>query len=189
MRKELYMRRFPTIVLILFTLAGISIGCQSEDEKRASRLREQLHQDITQIEAVNNKFLNAKEALYNLKMEHKDGGAAPDLKALDKDRATFPAELEALRSQIDTTPNASLLMLSHGIQATLKYQQQRLKEIQSYSATYVERWSPEAIKKDNEAWREAWRPRIFSGRPDGPLVFGDGDPPTSSSTSPKKEDQ
>ena len=29
------------------------------------------------------------------------------------------------------------------------------------------------IEADNEAWREAWRPRIFSGRPDGPLVFGD----------------
>ena len=32
---------------------------------------------------------------------------------------------------------------------------------------------PDLIEADNERWREAWRPKIFSGRPEGPIVFGD----------------
>ena len=32
---------------------------------------------------------------------------------------------------------------------------------------------PDLIEADNEAWRESMRPKIFSGRPEGPLVFGD----------------
>jgi hypothetical protein len=29
------------------------------------------------------------------------------------------------------------------------------------------------IEADNEAWRKAWQPKIFSGRPEGPATFGD----------------
>ena len=177
------------IFLILLSLVSFSIACQSEDEKRATRLRQKLHQDIKQIEAVNNKVLAAREALYKLKQQHKDRNAARELHYLERDREKFPAELADLQSQIETTPNAALAMLSRGIQGTLKYQQQRLQEIQFYSSTYVERWSPEAIKKDNERWRESFQPRIFSGRPDGPLVFSEGDAQTSSSqtTEERKE--
>jgi acyl-CoA hydrolase len=167
------MSRFSWIFPILLSWAALSIACQSEDEKRADRLREKLHQDIKQIEIVNNKILAAREALYKLKQQHKDRKAAHELHYLERDREKFPAELAELQSKIDTTPNASLMMLSSGIQSTLEYHQNELKQIQSYSDSYVERWSPEAIKKDNEEWRKAWQPKIFSGRPEGPVTFGD----------------
>ena len=156
------MSRLSTIFLTLFSLAALVAACQSEDEKRAARLREKLHQDIKKIEVVNNKVLAAREALYELKTQHKDRNAAHELHYLERDREKFPAELAELQSQIETTPNASLLMLSSGIQSTLKYQQHRLKEIQSYSDTYVKTSSPEAIKKDNERWREFFRRPLYS---------------------------
>ena len=173
------MSRLSWIFLILFTLASLSIACQSEDEKRAARLRQKLHQDIKQIEAVNNKVLAAREALYKLKQQHKDRNAAHELHYLERDREKFPAELADLQSQIETTPNAALAMLSRGIQGTLKYQQQRLKKIQSYSSTYVERWSPEALKQADERQRESFR-RLYSSPHSGS---------TSSSTTSDRSEQ
>ena len=32
---------------------------------------------------------------------------------------------------------------------------------------------PNVIDARNEAWRQAWRPKVFSGRPDGPMAFGE----------------
>ena len=179
------MSRFSWIFLILFSLAGLSIACQSEGEKRATRLREKLHQDIKQIEAVNNKILAEQEAYYKLHEQANHPWAAGYLRRLEEDRVKFPAELADLQSQIETRPNAALPMLSRGIQGTLKYQQQSLKEVQARSKLF----SPEAIKKANERWREAWRPKIFSGRPKGPVVFGEGEAPTSPSTTPEKQQQ
>lgn len=152
------MSRFSWVFLILFSLASLSIACQSEDEKRAARLREKLHQDIEQIEVVNNELLAAREKLYELMKKSKDSNAASrELQGLEKDRAQLPAELADLKSQIDTTPNVSLQMLFRGIRATLKVQQYSLKAKQSYLDSYVETWSPEALKKANEAWGKSLR--------------------------------
>lgn len=152
------MSRLSSIFLILFSVAGLSIACQSEDEKRGARLREKLHQDIEQIEAVNNKILAEQEAFYKLKAQANHPWAAGYLQRLEQDRVKFPAELVDLQSQIDTTPNDSLQMLSSRIQGTLKYQQQSLKEAQARSQLF----SPEAIEKDNERWREFWRRPLYS---------------------------
>lgn len=152
------MSRFSWIVLIAFSLAGLSIACQSEDEKRASRLREKLHQDIAQIEAVNNKILAEQEAFYKLNAQANHPWAAGYLRRLEQDRVKFPAELADLQSQIDATPNASLQMLSSRIQGALKYQEQNLKEVQARSQLF----SPDAIKEDNERWREYFRRPLYS---------------------------
>lgn len=152
------MSRLSTIFLTLFSLAALVAACQSEDEKRATRLREKLHQDIKQIEALNNRILAEQEAYYKLKAQANHPWAAGYLRRLEQDRVKFPAELADLQSQIDTTPNASLQMLSSRIQGALKYQQQNLKEVQVRSQLF----SPDAIKKDNERWREYFRQPLYS---------------------------
>ena len=149
------MSRFSWIFLILFSLAGLSIACQSEDEKRAHRLREKMHQDITHIEAVNNTILAEQEAFYKLKEQANHPWAAGYLRRLEQDRMKFPAELADLQSQIDNTPNASLQRLAGGIQGTLKYQQYLLGEVQARSKLY----SPEALKKQTSAGGRLGAPR------------------------------
>ena len=57
--------------------------------------------------------------------------------------------------------------------------QRRLLEAQTLAQREREKEAASSLfdgalkQADNEAWRKAWRPRIFSGRPDGPLVFGE----------------
>lgn len=55
--------------------------------------------------------------------------------------------------------------------------QRRLLEAESLAHQRREKeaadalFRPDVIDANNEAWREAWRPKIFSGRPEGPVVF------------------
>ena len=46
---------------------------------------------------------------------------------------------------------------------------QQLREKEASNALF----RPNLIDARNEAWRQAWRPKIFSGRPDGPVVFAE----------------
>jgi len=152
------MSRSTWIFLILLGLAGLSTACQSEDEKRANQLREKLYRNLDQIEAVNNKILAEQEAYYKLHEQANHPWAAGYLRRLEQDRMKFPAELADLQSQIETTPNVGLQMLSSRIQGALKYQEQRLKEVQARSKLF----SPEAIKKSNEEWGEWLRRPLFT---------------------------
>ena len=151
------MSRLPWF-LLLFSLATLSTACVSEDEKRAARLREKLHQDIKQIDGVNNSILAEQEAYYHLTAQANHPWAAGYLRRLEQDRVKFPAELAELQSQIDTTPNAGLPMLSRDIQATLKYQQQSLKEVQARSQLF----SPERLRNADERAREFFRRPLYS---------------------------
>ena len=184
------MPRLSPIFLIVFSLAGFSIACQSEDEKRAALLRKKMHQDIKQVEAVNNQILDVRKALYELRKEWENGRYAPsDLKSLEEGRAEFPAELADLQSKINITPNPSLHMLSRGIEGLIGTRQHLLTMAEGNLRAYKTIFHPDAIEAGDKRWRESWRPKIFSGRPEGPLVFGPDGEPLSPSTKPERQNK
>ena len=184
------MPRLSPIFLIVFSLAGLAIACQSEDEKRAGRLREKLHQNIKRIEVVNNKILDARKDFYELRKDWKNGYyARSDLQSLEAGREQFPAELAKIQSLIDTTPNSSLQMVSSKIQGTLEAQQISLKQQRREQELYETTFHPDSLKADREKSREAWRPKIFSGRPEGPLVFGPDGELRSTSKNPQGQNK
>ena len=157
------MPRLSPIFLIVFSLAGFSIACQSEDEKRAALLRKKMHQDIKQVEAVNNQIIDVRKALYELRKEWKNGRwARSDLKSLEEGRAEFPAELADLKSKIDITPNSSLHMLSRGIEGLIETRQQRLQMAEQNLRAYKTIFHPDTLKADREKSRESLLGPLFS---------------------------
>ena len=54
-------------------------------------------------------------------------------------------------------------------QAEAEYLAERRRQKQVADALF----RPDLLEAGDDRWRESWRPKIFSGRPDGPIVFGD----------------
>ena len=80
---------------------------------------------------------------------------------------TAMAQLQAFQAARETAKNYEKEIQRRLLDAENLAQQRREQEATNTL------YHPDLLAARAEEWREAWRPKIFSGRPEGPVIFGD----------------